>query len=62
MWWMQGAAGWHITDVLLDGTISQVAVHASDFCVPGQRRGMRVQLIAALQSKIVALRSGTAAQ
>lgn len=53
--------GWRITDVLLNGTISQVAVHASDFAaLVGS--GDASRLIAALQTKIAALRSGTASQ
>lgn len=49
--------GWRITDVLLNGTISQVAVHESDFAslVSG---GDASQLIAALKTKIAALQAG----
>lgn len=52
-----GPAGWQITDVLLNGTISQVAVHASDFSalVSG---GDAVRLIAALRAKITTLSGG----
>ncbi len=51
------ANGWRITDVLLDGTISQVAVHASDFASL-VKAGDATPLIAALKRKITAL-SGT---
>ncbi len=52
-----GPAGWQITDVLLNGTISQVAVHASDFSalVSG---GDGSKLIAALRAKITTLSGG----
>jgi phospholipid transport system substrate-binding protein len=50
--------GWQITDVLLNGTISQVAIHASDFSSL-VTSGDATQLIAALKSKIAALASGT---
>lgn len=43
--------GWKINDVLLNGTISQVAVHASDFASL-VKSGDASQLIAALKSKI----------
>jgi phospholipid transport system substrate-binding protein len=50
----QEAAGWKIVDVLLDGTISRVAVQRSDF------RGLLAQggapaLTASLEQKVVAL-------
>ena len=53
----EGPSGWQITDVLLNGTISQVAVHASDFSalVSG---GDASKLIAALQTKITTLSGG----
>lgn len=56
-----GGDGWRITDVLLGGTISQVAVHESDFASLVSS-GNASQLIAALQAKIAALQSGTASQ
>jgi len=55
------APGWQITDVLLNGTISQVAIHASDFSGL-VTQGDASQLIAALKSKIAALSSGTVGQ
>jgi phospholipid transport system substrate-binding protein len=53
-----GADGWQITDVLLNGTISQVAIHSSDFSSL-VTSGDASQLIAALKSKIAALSSGS---
>jgi phospholipid transport system substrate-binding protein len=53
--------GWRITDVLLGGTISQVALHESDFASLVSS-GDASRLIAALQSKIAALQSGTASK
>jgi phospholipid transport system substrate-binding protein len=52
-----GPSNWQITDVLLNGTISQVAVHASDFSglVSG---GDAAPLIAALKTKITTLSNG----
>ncbi len=50
---------WQITDVLLNGTISQVAVHSSDFSGLVST-GDASQLIAALKAKIAALASGSA--
>ncbi len=55
----QGPNGWRITDVLLDGTISQVAVHASDFSA-SVTSGDASPLIAALKAKISMLAGGTA--
>ncbi len=52
-----GPAGWRITDVLLDGTISQVAVHASDFSSLVSA-GDASKLIAALRAKITTLSGG----
>ena len=49
-----GPAGWQITDVLLGGTISQVAVHASDFSSL-VTSGDATPLINALKSKVAAL-------
>ena len=51
-----GANGWQITDVLLNGTISQVAVHASDFASL-VTSGDASRLITALKGKITALQS-----
>ena len=56
-----GAYGWQITDVLLNGTISQVAVHASDFASL-VTSGDASRLITALKSKITALQSLSAAK
>ncbi len=53
-----GPHGWQITDVLLDGTISQVAVHASDFSSL-VNQGDASPLIKALRAKIASLSSGT---
>ena len=53
----QGPNGWRITDVLLNGTISQVAVHESDFSAlvsPGDASA----LITALKAKIATLTGG----
>lgn len=47
---------WKIDDVLLNGTISQVAVHASDFASL-VKSGDASQLIAALKTKIAALQN-----
>ena len=52
-----GPNGWQITDVLLNGTISQVAIHSSDFSSL-VTSGDATQLIAALKQKIAALASG----
>lgn len=51
--------GWRITDVLLGGTISQVALHESDFASLVSS-GDASRLITALQSKIAALQSSSA--
>jgi phospholipid transport system substrate-binding protein len=51
------AAGWQITDVLLNGTISKVAVQLSDFSSLVSQ-GDASQLIAALKTKISALSGG----
>jgi phospholipid transport system substrate-binding protein len=48
------ASGWQATDVLLGGTVSQVAVHSSDFSGLVSS-GDASQLIAALKTKIAAL-------
>jgi len=52
-------SGWQATDVLLGGTVSQVAVHSSDFSAL-VTSGDASQLIAALKAKIAALQSGNA--
>lgn len=52
-----GPSGWQITDVLLSGTISQVAVHASDFSGLVSS-GDAAPLIAALKTKITTLSNG----
>jgi phospholipid transport system substrate-binding protein len=54
----QDGTGWQISDVLLNGTISQVAIHSSDFSSL-VTSGDASQLIAALKSKIAALASGS---
>jgi phospholipid transport system substrate-binding protein len=51
------AAGWQITDVLLNGTISKVAVQLSDFSSL-VNEGDATQLIAALKTKISDLSGG----
>jgi phospholipid transport system substrate-binding protein len=53
-----GPSGWQITDVLLNGTISQVAVHASDFSGLVSA-GNASKLITALKSKIASLSHGS---
>jgi phospholipid transport system substrate-binding protein len=53
-----GANGWQITDVLLNGTISQVAVHSSDFSSL-VTAGDASKLITALQAKVTTLSGGT---
>jgi phospholipid transport system substrate-binding protein len=50
--------GWRITDVLLGGTISQVALHESDFSSLVSS-GDASRLIAALQTKIAKLQSAS---
>jgi phospholipid transport system substrate-binding protein len=52
------AQGWRITDVLLGGTISQVALHESDFASLVSS-GDASKLIAALQTKIAKLQSAS---
>jgi len=54
----QDNAGWQISDVLLNGTISQVAIHSSDFSAL-VTSGDASQLIAALKTKIAALANGS---
>jgi phospholipid transport system substrate-binding protein len=53
-----GANGWQATDVLLDGTISQVAIQSSDFSSEVSS-GDASQLIAALKTKVSQLSGGT---
>ncbi len=53
--------GWRITDVLLGGSISQVALHESDFASLVSS-GDASKLIAALQSKIAVLQSSPASK
>ena len=49
--------GWKIIDVLLDGSISQVAVQRSDFCsLLGS--GDAAPLIASLRAKVSKLAAG----
>jgi len=55
----QGGTGWQINDVLLNGTISQVAIHSSDFSAL-VTSGDATQLIAALKSKIATLSGDSA--
>jgi phospholipid transport system substrate-binding protein len=50
-------SGWQATDVLLGGTVSQVAIHSSDFSAM-VTSGDASQLIAALKTKIAALSGG----
>ena len=50
----QGPAGWQATDVLLDGTISQVAVQRSDFTAQLNSGGAPA-LIAGLKKKVATL-------
>lgn len=53
-----GPNGWQITDVLLNGTISKVAIQSSDFSAL-VNTGDATQLIAALKAKIDTLSGGT---
>lgn len=53
-------SGWRITDVLLGGTISQVALHASDFASLVSS-GDASRLIAALKKKIAVLQGSAEA-
>ncbi len=52
-----GDNGWQATDVLLNGTISKVAVQASDYSALVSS-GDASQLLAALQAKVAALSGG----
>jgi phospholipid transport system substrate-binding protein len=52
-----GAAGWQVTDVLLNGTISKVAIQSSDFGSEVSS-GDASQLIAALKAKVATLSGG----
>ena len=53
----QEATGWKVVDVLLDGTISRVAVQRSDFASL-VTQGNASQLIASLKSKVSTLSDG----
>jgi phospholipid transport system substrate-binding protein len=53
----QGDGGWQATDVLLNGTISKVAVQSSDFSSL-VTSGDASQLIAALKTKVATLSGG----
>ena len=53
----EDSAGWQVTDVLLNGTISKVAIQASDFASL-VNAGDATQLIAALKTKIATLSGG----
>lgn len=53
----QASAGWKIQDILLDGTISRVAVQRSDFASL-LSDGNASQLIASLEQKVSTLSSG----
>jgi len=52
----RGEAGWKAVDVLVDGSISRVAVQRSDF--RGLLRGGPEKLIASLERKVANLQSG----
>ncbi len=52
----RGEAGWKAVDVLVDGSISRVAVQRSDF--RGLLRGGPKQLITSLERKVANLQSG----
>jgi phospholipid transport system substrate-binding protein len=52
-----GAAGWQVTDVLLNGTISKVALQSSDFSSE-VTSGDASQLISALKAKVATLSGG----
>jgi phospholipid transport system substrate-binding protein len=52
-----GAAGWQVTDVLLNGTISKVAIQSSDFSAE-VTSGDASQLITALKAKVATLSGG----
>ena len=53
----EGSAGWKIQDILLDGTISRVAVQRSDFASL-LSDGNATQLIDSLQQKVSTLSAG----
>ncbi len=53
----QDTGGWQVTDVLLNGTISKVAIQASDFASL-VNAGDASQLITALKTKITTLSGG----
>jgi phospholipid transport system substrate-binding protein len=52
-----GPAGWQVTDVLLNGTISKVALQSSDFSSE-VTSGDASQLISALKAKVATLSGG----
>ncbi len=52
-----GAAGWQVTDVLLNGTISKVALQSSDFSSE-VTSGNATPLISALKAKVATLSGG----
>jgi phospholipid transport system substrate-binding protein len=52
-----GPAGWQVTDVLLNGTISKVAIQSSDFSSE-VTSGDASQLISALKAKVATLSGG----
>jgi phospholipid transport system substrate-binding protein len=52
-----GPAGWQVTDVLLNGTISKVAIQSSDFSSE-VTSGNAAPLIAALKAKVATLSGG----
>ena len=56
----QGSAGWQAVDVLLDGTISRIAVMRSDF--RGLIGGGPEALVASLHKKVADLSSGAGVQ
>jgi phospholipid transport system substrate-binding protein len=51
--------GWHVVDVLLDGSISRVAVTRSDFRAL-LAEGGAARLIASLRAKVADLKAGAA--
>ena len=54
----RGAGGWRAVDVLLDGSISRVAVQRSDFRTSAGRAAMPTPLIASLREKVADLSGG----
>jgi phospholipid transport system substrate-binding protein len=53
----QAGNGWKVQDILLDGTISRVAVQRSDF-TSLLSQGSATQLIASLEQKVSTLSAG----